>query len=79
LPCQKNTAYFPEDLNLGNDDKLKNMGIAFSCQLTYHYTWKVTYSNGKPLVSEIVADVTDEINLKLLFCSNLIIGYNNFQ
>jgi hypothetical protein len=62
LPCQKTQLHFPEDSNLGNKDKLKNMGIAFSHQLTYHYTWKVTYSNGKPVVSEIVADVTDEIN-----------------
>jgi hypothetical protein len=51
----------PEDLNLDKEDKLKNAGIAFSCQLTYRYTWKVTYSDGKPLVSEIVTDVTDEI------------------
>ena len=51
----------PEDLNLGKEDKLKNTGIAFPCQLTYNYTWKVAYKDGRPLVSEIVTDVTDEI------------------
>jgi hypothetical protein len=62
LPCRKTRLHFPEDLNIGKEDKLKNTGIAFPCQLTYHYTWKVTFSDGKPLVSEIITGVTDEIN-----------------
>jgi len=79
LPCRKTQHHFPEHLNLGKEDKLKNTGITFPCQLTDHYTWKVTYSDGKLLVSEIVTDVTDEIIRTLPFCSSLITGYNNFQ
>jgi hypothetical protein len=79
LPCRETQLHFPEDLNLGEEDKLKNAGIAFPCQLTYHYMWKMTNNDGKPLVSEIVTDVTGEINQTLPFCSSLITGYNNFQ
>jgi len=62
LSGRKTQRHFPEDLNLGKEGKLKNTGIAFPCQLTYHYTLKMTYDDGKPLVSEIVTDVADEIS-----------------